>query len=150
MIVFMDRSNPFKRPGESPQKTGRRFETFWSKFFGQEPTKGSGNLWYLPLDLSFAVFHFSLKYSSIHRLRFGPHPLKELLREADKARRSDTDIGLVAVYGQDDGEVYVVMRGTDWQRMVSSGDISYVTASRGEQKRQRARIPELLREDSDE
>ena len=150
MIVFMDRANPFKRPGESHQQTGRRFEAFWSKFFGQEPTKGSGNLWWLPLDLSFAVFHFSLKYSSTERLRFGRQPLRDLLREADTARTDDAHIGVVATYGEDDGEIYVTMRGADFLRLVGSGDINYVTKSRGEQKRARAQIPALLREDDGE
>lgn len=150
MIVFMGTANPFRRPGESYQQTGRRFETHWSKFFGQAPTKGSGNLWWLPLDLSFAVFHFSLKYSGKDRLRFGSSPLKELLREADRARTDPADIGAVATYGEDDGEVYVVLRGADFLRLVSSGDIDYVTKSRGEQKRARASIPALLRDEEDQ
>ena len=149
MIAFMERANPFRRPGESHQKTGRRFEVFWAKFFGKEPTKGSGNLWYMPLDLSFAVFHFSLKYSDKDRLRFGSHPLKDLLNEADKAREDDGDIGLVATFGQDDGEVYVTMRGTDFLRMVQSDQIQYMTPSHGEQKRLRAKIPSLLRKEDD-
>ena len=101
----------------------------------------------MPLDLSFAVFHFSLKYSSTDRLRFGRQPLRDLLREADQARTDNAHIGLVAAYGEEDGEVYVVIRGVDFLRLVSSGDIEYVTKSRGEQKRQRANIPALLREE---
>lgn len=147
MIDHVGRPNPFQRPGDTPQHTGRRFERFWAKFFGQEPTKGSGNLWYLPLDLSFAVFRFSLKYSGKDRLRFGPYLLKILLKEADWARKDDTDIPVVATYGEDDGEVYVVMRGADFLRMIQSGNIDYVTPSKGEQKRQRAQIPALLREE---
>lgn len=103
----------------------------------------------MPLDLSFAVFHFNLKYSSKGRLRFGSYAVKDLLLEADKAKKETNDIGLVATYGEDDGEVYISMRGTDFLRMVQSGDITYVTASKGEQKRMRARVPALLREDDD-
>ena len=150
MIIRVDRQNPFQRPGESPQITGRRLESFWAKFFGKEPTRGSGNLWWLPLDLDFAAFRFSLKYSSVDRLRFGRYKLKDLLREADEARRSDTDIGLVATYGEDDGEIYIVLRGTDFLRMIQSGNIEYMTPSKGNQKRARAKIPALLRkEESD-
>jgi hypothetical protein len=145
----MTRKNPFERPGETPQQTGRRFEGFWSKFFGKEPTRGSGNLWHLPLDLSFAVLHFSLKYSKRGRLRFGDYSMKELLREADKARKDDAHIGLVATYGEEDAEVYVTLRGTDFLRLIQSGDIQYLTPSKGEQKRRRASVPALLRDEDE-
>ena len=150
MIDRVNKQNPFRRPGEPGQRTGRRFKIFWSKFFGVAPTRGSGNLWWLPLDLDFARFHFSLKYSARDRLRFGRYMVKDLLREADGARRNDTDIGLLATYGDDDGEVYVVMRGTDFLRMVQTVNFECMPPSRGEQKRQRAKIPALLRKEDED
>lgn len=143
----MSKKNPFERLGDTPQQTGRRFETHWAKLFGTEPNKGSGNLWWLPLDVGFAFFRMSLKYSSKDRLRFGRYALKDLLREADKARTSDSDIGVVATYGEEDGEAYVTLRATDFVRMIQSGDINYLTPSKGEQKRARSKIPALLRDE---
>jgi len=141
-------TSPFRRPGETPQETGRRFEVFWARLFGQQPNKGSGNLWWLPLDVGFAVFRMSLKYSSKDSLRFGGYSVKSLLNEADEARDSDSDIGVVVTHGED-GETVVSMRAIDFLRMVQSGDIKYVASSKGEQKRARARIPALLREDDE-
>lgn len=141
------RQSPFKRPGETPQETGRRFESFWAKLFGQEPNKGSGNLWWLPLDVGFAIFRMSLKYSAKARLRFGDYAMKDLLNEADAARESDSDIGVVVTHSEMDNETVVSLRAIDFLRMVQSGDIRYVTASKGEQKRAVSRIPALLRED---
>jgi len=43
--------NPFRRPGESPQVAGNRFERFWARVFGVEPTRGSGNQWFAKLDV---------------------------------------------------------------------------------------------------
>ena len=146
----MKEKNPFKRPGETPQETGRRFEGFWARLFGTEPTKGSGNLWWMPLDVGFAVFRMSLKYSSKARLRFGDYSMKALLNEADAARESDTDIGVVVTHSQGEGETIVSLRAIDFLRLIKSGDIKYVTASKGEQKRARARIPSLLRDDEED
>src|ERR1044072_2552695 len=117
------RQNPFQRPGDTPQETGRRFETVWAKLFGTEPNKGSGNLWWLPLDVAFAIFQMSLKYSSKGRLKFGNYNVKDLLIEADKARKDETDIGVVVTYGEDDREAIVCLRATDFLRLVQSGDI---------------------------
>lgn len=41
-----------KRPGETPQKSGGRFERFWASLFGVEPQRGSGATWIAKLDVA--------------------------------------------------------------------------------------------------
>lgn len=134
----------FQRPGESSQKGGLRFEKFWSKFFGVEPTKGSGSQWFAKLDISTSAVLFSLKHSSKDVLRFGSYRLKDLLKECDDAINGqggtggDT-AGAVAIHEEETGEIYVVFRGHDFLRMAETGDIHYIVPSKGEQKRSRAK-----------
>ena len=143
------KTNPFERLGETPQQTGRRFEGFWAKLFGAEPNKGSGNLWWLPLDVGVAIFKMSLKYSKKDRLRFGSYAVKDLLNEADRARSDSNEIGVLVTHSAEDELTAVTLRAQDFLRLVSSGDIKYVTASKGEQKRARSRVPALLREEEE-
>ena len=140
----MSRS-PFERPGDTPQETGRRFEKFWAKFFGTDPQRGSGNIWHMPLDVGTIKLIFSLKFSRKDTLKFGDRRIKELFREIDRA--ADDRTGAIAVYGEPDGEPYVIFRGHDFLRMAQSGDIHYMTPSKGEQKRARSKVPALLRDD---
>jgi len=143
-------SSPFARPGDSPQKEGRGFEKFWAKFFGKEPNRGSGNQWHLPLDVGTVAILFTLKHSRLAQLHFGPYRLRDLLAEAEKAINGPggsggSTVGAAAL--SEDGEVYVVFRGSDFLRMAQTGDIHYVVPSKGEQKRARSRIPSLLRDE---
>jgi hypothetical protein len=43
----------------------------------------------------------------------------------------------------------VIFEADDWLRMSQTGDIHYMTPSKGEQKRARSRIPALLRDEED-
>ena len=72
----------------------------------------------------------SLKYSSKYRLRFGNQSMKELLNEADAARESDSDIGVVVTHGEDE-ETVVSLRAIDFLRMVQSGDIKLRNCQQG-------------------
>jgi len=149
------RPNPFQRPGESPQKTGFRFETFFAKLLGVEPTKGSGNQWTAKLDLKAASFLMSLKFSTKDVLRFGSYRMRDLLRETDQAINGQggvggSTIGVVVTHEQESGLTFITMNADDFLRMIQSGDIEYVVASKGVQKRARAKIPALLREEEED
>lgn len=144
-------TNPFLRPGESAQKGGFRFETFWAKFFGTEPTKGSGSQWFAKLDVSTTAILFSLKHSANDVLKFGRYRLKDLFRETDEAVNGPggvggSTVGAVAIHEEETGEIYVIFRGSDFLRMAQTGDIHYIVPSKGSQKRSRAKIPALLRD----
>ena len=54
-------------------------------------------------------------------------------------------IGGVAV--SEDGVAYVIFKAEDFLRLAQTGDIHYITPSRGEQKRKRAGVASLLREE---
>jgi hypothetical protein len=135
------------RPGSTPQQEGRRFESFWSKFFGVEPTRGSGNQWTAPLDVGDVQFLFSLKETSAESFRVS----KQLMREVEQAihgpggKGGDIVPALAVVIENE--EVFVTLRGEDFLRLISSPNARYVTPTRAEQKRARAQIPEILRDD---
>lgn len=131
------------RPGATPQQEGRRFESFWAKFLGVEPTQGSGNQWHAPLDVGDVSFLFSLKETQAESFRVSRELMREVEREISGSRIPGLAIAL------DGGEVFVTLRGEDFLRLINSDQARYVTRSRGEQKRARARIPEILRDDDE-
>jgi hypothetical protein len=139
-------SSPFQRPGDSPQAEGRRFESIWAKLFGVDPVKGSGNQWHSKLDVGTSAISFSLKHSTVDRLRFGQMFIKSLMKEAREGAGADA---VPALALSENGTVYVVFEASDFLRLAQTGDIHYVTPSKGEQKRARAQIPSLLRDEED-
>lgn len=144
--------NPFERRGETPQQTGFRFEDYWARFFGQKPTKGSGSLWHTKLDVGTSAILMSLKYSKTDILRWGKRSMRDLFKEVQEAITGPGGIGgetIGAVVTAEEGQIYITFKGEDFLRMAQTGDIHYVTASKGEQKRARARVPALLRDDED-
>ena len=142
----MASSSPFQRPGDTPQKEGRRFEAIWAKLFGVEPVKGSGNQWHAKLDVGTSAISFSLKHSTVDILRFGKQTMQALMKEAREGASGDA---VPAVATSEDGKIYVTFEASDFLRLAQTGDIHYVTASKGEQKRARARVPALLRDEGD-
>jgi hypothetical protein len=145
----MARPNPFQRPGETPQKTGTRFERFFAKLLGVEPVRGSGNQWHAPLDVGTIAILFNLKWSAKDVLRFGRYQIWELFRETREATKSGDKTGAIVLHEESTGKTYVIFEADDWLRMSQTGDITYLTPSKGEQKRARSRIPALLRGEDD-
>jgi hypothetical protein len=146
----LSRPNPFLRPGETPQQGGGRFEAFWAKLLGTEPTIGSGNQWTAPMDVGDGKLLWSLKHSSKDTLRWGSKRVKELMGEIRAHLKGEpSTIPALAVH-EDDGSTWVVLAAEDFLRMVQQGNHQYVTPSRGEQKRLRSRVPALLRDSEDE
>lgn len=133
------------RPGERPQKSGRRWERFWASIFGTEPQVGSGNQWHSKMDVADGSITWSLKWTSN-----ASHSIsKELLREADAAihENGDNSIPGIAISLDDGAEVVVALRASDFLRLIQSDQARYVTPSKGEQKRRLASTPALLREE---
>lgn len=132
------------RPGESPQRSGRRFEKFFAKVMGVEPQKGSGNTWFAKLDVADGSITWSLKFTSHESISIS----KALLREADNAihQNGDNSIPGIAAAIDNGSEVIIAMRYADFVRLLSTNSGSYITPTRGEQKRSRAGIPGILRE----
>lgn len=136
------------RPGSTPQEEGRRFEKFWAKLFGVEPKRGSGSVWYAKLDVGDVAFLFSCKHTTAESFSVS----KKLLREVDQAVTGPGGVGgeiipALAVAIDNGAEVLVSLRAEDLLRLIQSDSARYITPSRGEQKRSRAKIPNLLREE---
>jgi hypothetical protein len=133
-----------RRPGESPQRSGRRFEAFWAKLFGVVPQRGSGSSWLAKLDVRDTRITFSCKWTEKDSFRL----TREFMREADQAiyENGDNSVPAMAISIDNGEEVLVTMRAEDFIRLVTSKDSRYVAPTRGEQKRIRAGMPSLLRD----
>lgn len=137
-----------RRPGTTPQEAGFDFEEHFAKLFGVEPTLGSGNQWFAPLDVGDVQFLFSCKWTGAESFRMS----RALMVEVQKAingpggRGGDTIPG-VATHLDESGETLVTLRAEDLLRLLQTGDYKYVVPSKGEQKRARASVPALLREE---
>jgi len=137
---------PRRRPGESPQRHGRRFEEFWAKLFGVRPQKGSGNVWHAKMDVGDGSILWSCKHTDRESFSLS----RQLMREAQEAITGPGGVGGQTMPGlatSIDGEVFVTLRAEDFLRLISSPQARYIEPSKGEQKRARARIPSLLRDD---
>lgn len=137
-----------RRPGSTPQEEGRRYESFWAKLFGTTPTRGSGNQWFAPLDVGDVAFLFSCKWTGSESFRVSKDLITEVVQaiNAPGGRGGDTIPGLA--FAIDEGaEVLVTLRAEDLLRLLKTGDFKYLVPSKGEQKRARARVPGLLRDD---
>ncbi len=137
----------FQRPGEKPQKTGRRFETFWASLFGVKPVKGSGSLWYAKLDVADGgSIMWSCKHTDDKSFRLS----KELMREAQDAVLGQGGVGGETIPGlavSVDGEVFVTLRAEDFLSLFQKGDNGkWIPKSKGEEKRARSKIPSILRD----
>lgn len=137
-----------RRPGESPQGAGRRFERFWASLFGVKPIKGSGSLWYAKLDVGDGSILWSCKHTDAASFSI----TRELLREAQAAVTGQGGVGgdtipglAVAIDGG--AEVVVTLRAEDFLRLLQTSARAYIEPSKGEVKRARAALPGLLREE---
>ena len=73
---------------------------------------------------------------------------KKLMREVQDAIKGGSEIPGIAV--SVDGEVFVTLRAEDFLRIVQSDAATYVTPSKATQKRARAKVPTLLRDEDEE
>ena len=87
------------------------------------------------------MFLFSLKETQAESFRISRELMREVEREIDGATIPALAVAI------DGGEVFVTLRGEDFLRLINSDQAQYVTPSRGDQKRARAKIPEILRDD---
>lgn len=150
----MSRPNPFKRVGETAQKTGMRFEKFWANLLGVEPTRGSGSQWTARMDVGDGSILWSLKHSERGVLRFDQYRMAELMKECESAINGQGGVGGsilpgIATHGED-GQAFVTFRADDFIRLMQTGDYKYIEPSKGESKRMRARIPALLRDEEED
>jgi hypothetical protein len=133
-----------RRPGETPQNAGRRFEHFWARVFGVKPTPGSGNGWRIKLDVTGASITWSCKYTTHRSVTI----TKELLLEAYDAAHTNGDNSIpgLAIALDDGSDVIVVLYADDFVRLLTTDERPEIRPQKAEQKRRIAGIPALLRD----
>jgi hypothetical protein len=136
-----------RRPDESAQAAGRRFERFWAALFGVKPVKGSGSLWYAKMDVGDGSILWSCKHTDHESFSISTG----LMREAQQAITGPGGVGGETLPGlavSVGGEAYVTLRAEDFLRLFKTAATGYIEPSKGEAKRARARLPGLLREEA--
>ena len=68
------------------------------------------------------------------------------MREVEKAIKGGSGIPAIAT-AIENHEVYVTLRAEDFLRLIQSDSAKYLTPSKGAQKKARAEIPALLRDE---
>lgn len=136
------------RPGDSPQRSGRRFERIFANLFGKSPTRGSGNQWFVKMDVLDGTITWSCKYTESESLSI----TKSMLREVEQGVYKNGDNSIPGIAAAVDGgtEVVVVLKYEDFLRLLSKNPNGYISPSKAEAKRAAARIPVLFRDESDE
>jgi hypothetical protein len=132
---------------KTPQEKGYEFEEKFAEALGAKPTRGSGNQWFAKMDIGGAEILWSCKHTDNESFRMA----KSLMREVQDAIIGQGGIGGSTIPGMAisvDGEVYCTIRAEDFLRLIQE-EVKFVQPSKGEAKRQRAKIPKLLA-DSDE
>ena len=134
-----------RKPDESPQRAGRRFEAFWAKVFGVKPQEGSGNQWFAKLDVGDGSITWSCKFTSYRSFSI----TKEMIRECEKGvhENGDNSIPGMAIALDDGAEVVVVLKAADFARLMTLETARYIVPTKSEQKRRISRVPTLLRDD---
>lgn len=138
---------PRRRPGESSQAHGSRWERAWAKMFGVDPQKGSGSLWYAKLDVADGSILWSLKHTDAASFRV----TTDLMHEVQSAISGSGGVGGDTIPGlaiSVQGEPFVVLRAGDFMRMVTQ-DVKHVAPPADEVKRRRAAVPALMRDRDD-
>lgn len=131
---------------KSPQDKGRYFERVWGKIFGVKPVPGSGSQWFAKLDVADGAILWSLKYTEKQSFSLS----KSLMREAEEAVTGQGGVGGSIIPGiatSVDGEQYVTLRAEDFVRLCRSDAYKYIVPTKAEQRRTRANVPSLLREE---
>jgi hypothetical protein len=132
----------------SPQDKGRLFERIWSSLFGVKPQPGSGNKWFAKMDVADGQILWSLKYTEKKNFALN----RELMKECEDAVSGQGGVGGSTIPGialSVEGHQYVVLQAHDFIRLCKSGDYKYIVPTKAEQRRARAKIPNLFRDEDE-
>lgn len=134
----------------TPQEEGRRFEEEIAKEFGLKVVPGSGNQWYAKLDVYGKGARWSMKYTAAQSYRLTQEDLTEAY-VATQGISGDGSVPLMMLrIGEPEFDV-VVMRKPDFVSF-QAGELQLIgtdTPKAGDQRRARARVPVLLRNNGD-
>ena len=132
---------------KTPQEKGFQFEEEFAQALGAEPTRGSGNQWFAKMDIGQAEILWSCKHTDNESFRMS----KNLMREVQQAITGQGGVGGSTIPGMAvsvDGEIYCTIRAEDFLRLMQE-EVKFVQPSKGEAKRQRAKVPKLLADEED-
>lgn len=138
-------SKTFKRLGETAQRTGYRFEKYFARLLGSQPIRGSGSQWTAKLDIRDGAVLWSLKHTDADSFRLS----NDLMQEAVRAIYAPGGTGGDLIPGialSINGEIYTVLRGDDFLRLMTSEAPVYIPQTKGDAKRSRARVPNLFKD----
>lgn len=130
---------------KTAHEKGYAFEEQWAAIFGTKPTKGSGALWWLKMDVGTSHVLFSCKHTDHQSFRV----TKDLFRELIDAISGPGGIGSEsepALAISVDGEIFVVQRADDWVRGRTEDGMGFIRPDKGTEKRRRAKLPAMLRD----
>lgn len=131
-----------------PEQKGREFEDDLAKEFGLKPVPGSGNQWHSKLDLVGRIARWSLKY------RAKSFTLtRDFIDESISATEGFSGTGEIPVWAirLGDPEYDLIILRKDDFKLWEKGELKLVDKeiTRGEARRQLARVPILLRDSKD-
>lgn len=134
---------PGKQRKRTPQEEGREFEKEFAKRLGANLVPGSGNQWWMKLDVKGKSFLWSCKYTSKETFAISRGILHEAVRAVIGPGGVGGDVypGLAVRIVDED---YIIMRANDFYDLVSSG-VEIVAPSRREGKMKRGNIPYFKR-----
>jgi hypothetical protein len=121
---------------------GTQFELDLAKELGLNRVPGSGNQWYAKLDVSGKGTRWSLKATGKKGFRVDD----EFVEEAVAGLQHD-EVPMWAVRIEEVGD-FVMMRKEDWIRERKEKTFT-IPATKAEERRSRAKVPQLMREAND-
>lgn len=125
---------------------GREWEREFAAEMGGELVPASGALWFAKLDVGDRHFLWSLKATGKGERTIARDELREVV-EACEGPGGTGDMPGMAL--KIDGEAFVLLRLSDFRHVVEE-KIQYVKQSKADAKRDRARLPILLRDESED
>ncbi len=131
----------------TPQNQGRQFEKDLAEEFGLKQVPGSGSVWHSKLDIKGNDFRWSLKYTEKNQVPISFADILEAL-EACYGAGGDgsTPIWAMRIPVGD----YIILSKEDF-KAIQNGWIKIINEDnpKVEQRKAKARTPELLRDDGD-
>jgi hypothetical protein len=129
-----------------PHEIGREFEEAWSKRVGGKLVPGSGNKWWAKMDVGDAEFLWSCKATTNNGFRITQELVDEVVEAVFAPGGRGSSTPALALRVGTPAYDLVVLRADDFERIVQQ-EVKYVRQSNEDSKRQRAAVPELLRDD---
>lgn len=131
----------------TPQEEGRQFERDLAEEFGIQNVPGSGSVWHSKLDLKGNVARWSLKFTGKEQFPISYADILEALNACyGLGGDGATPLWAVRIPAGD----FIIMTKDDFKAL-QYGDVKIINQEKPalEQRKAKAKMPELLRDDGD-